>query len=198
MKIFHREFYLQDTVAVAKKLIGAYIFHVCKGQVLSGRIVETEAYVGSIDRACHAFGYKKTERTQVMFLPGGVAYIYLIYGMHYCMNVVTEQEGEPCAVLIRGLLADQGKDAIAYHRFQKSYEQLTAYQKKNLLNGPGKVCQGLAIDKGLNTWDITQGDFYIGEKEQEQLAEIGVGKRINIDYAGEDADRLWRFFEIAK
>ena len=110
MKKLEREFYNRDTVQVARDLLGKRLVRVWDGTALVCRITETEAYVGRCDKACHAYGYRRTPRTETLFAPPGTAYIYLIYGMYHCLNFVTEPEGEPCAVLIRGL------EAVAYLR----------------------------------------------------------------------------------
>ena len=102
MEILPKSFYNRDTVEVARDLLGKYLVREYQGEQLVCRIMETEAYVGRMDKACHAYGYKRTPRTQTLFAPPGTAYIYLIYGMYHCLNLVTEPEGEPCAVLLRG------------------------------------------------------------------------------------------------
>ena len=101
MAILSREFYNRDTVEVAKSLLGKYLVRRLNNELLVGRITETEAYIGRCDKACHAYNYRRTERTDPLFMPPGHAYIYLIYGMYHCLNFVTEAEGEPAAVLIR-------------------------------------------------------------------------------------------------
>ena len=126
-----RQFYNGDTVQIAQNLLGKFLVRRLEtGQLLVGRIVETEAYVGRCDKACHAYGYRKTERTKTLFAPPGTAYVYLIYGMHCCLNFVTEPEGEPAAVLIRGLEPRHNAHIIAENRFGCKAEQMTAYQKK--------------------------------------------------------------------
>lgn len=108
MEKLTRDFYNRDTVTVARDLLGNYLVRVLDGETLVCRITETEAYVGRCDKACHAYGYKRTARTETLFAKPGTAYIYLIYGMYNCLNFVTEPEGEPAAVLIRGLEAVSG------------------------------------------------------------------------------------------
>ena len=98
-----REFYAQDTLEAARQLLGKYLIRRLDGETLAGRIVETEAYVGRCDKACHAYLYRRTARTETLFAPPGTAYIYLIYGMYHCLNFVTEPEGEPAAVLLRAI-----------------------------------------------------------------------------------------------
>ena len=146
MDILPRSFYNRDTLTVARDLLGQYLVRVLPdGQRLVCRITETEAYVGPVDKACHAYGYKRTPRTETLFAPPGTAYLYLIYGMYHCLNLVTEPEGEPCAVLIRGAQAVANGDIIAKNRFGCKMDAMTAYQKKNFLNGPGKLCRGLLL-----------------------------------------------------
>ena len=129
-----REFYIGDTVETAKSLLGKYLVRRLDGEDIVCRITETEAYVGRTDKACHAYSYRRTPRTEVMFGPPGHAYIYLIYGMHHCLNFVTEPEGEPSAVLLRGVEVIQGIDTVSRLRFGKDYADLTSYQRKNLMN----------------------------------------------------------------
>ncbi len=108
MEPLTREFYDRDTVEAARDLLGKLLERELPGgERLICRITETEAYVGRMDKACHAYGYKRTPRTETLFAPPGTAYIYLIYGMYHCLNLVTEPEGEPCAVLIRGARAEE-------------------------------------------------------------------------------------------
>ena len=138
-----RDFYLGDTVKITQALLGKYLVRRLGENTLVCRITEAEAYVGRCDKACHAYGGRRTERTEVMFGPPGHAYIYLIYGMHHCLNLVTEPEGEPSAVLIRGGEPVWGEGEMRRARFGSPGNPMTAYQKKNFLNGPGKLCQAL-------------------------------------------------------
>lgn len=196
-----KEFYMQPTLDAARALLGKYLVRVLDGEALACRINETEAYIGSIDKACHAYGYRRTKRTEVMFGPGGVAYIYLIYGMYSCLNLVTEAEGEPCAVLIRGGELRAGGDTIAKNRFGRSLDELTPAQEKNLLNGPGKLCKGLALTPKQNGLSLLGEELYVTDSldglapwpEDGAPVTIAASKRIGIDYAQECADYLWRF-----
>lgn len=196
-----RDFYLGNTVEIAQTLLGKYLFRrLPSGELLGGRITETEAYVGRCDKACHAYAYRRTERTQTMFGPPGHAYVYLIYGMHCCLNFVTEPEGEPSAVLLRGLEPIIGIETIRQLRF--GGKPLTSYQKKNFMNGPGKVCQGLSIDRTLNAVDLTGDELFLCDS----LTDLGIspppivpehicsGPRIGVDYAEECKDLPWRFW----
>lgn len=194
IKKLEKDFYIQNTVNVAKDLIGKYMEHIVDGEKLLCRITETEAYTGIEDKACHAYGGKKTQRTQALYLEGGHAYVYLIYGMYYCMNIVTEKQDIPCAVLIRAGEPINGLDKISFLRYKKSYQELTKTQLKNLLNGPGKFCIGMAITKEQNKQNLLDTSFTLYENENEPKPRIGSGKRINIDYAEEYTSKLWRFF----
>lgn len=193
MKKLEREFYNRDTVQVARDLLGKRLVRVWDGTALVCRITETEAYVGRCDKACHAYGYRRTPRTETLFAPPGTAYIYLIYGMYHCLNFVTEPEGEPCAVLIWGLEAVEGEALIARNRFGVSPAEMTAYQKKQFLNGPGKVCRGLMLTRTQNGLDLTGDELYVLDAGEAPDI-IHTGKRIGIDYAEEAAEFPWRFY----
>ena len=193
MEKLSRDFYNRDTVTVARDLLGKLLIRVYNGTPLIGRITETEAYVGPIDKACHAYNYKCTPRTETLFAPPGTAYIYLIYGMHCCLNFVTEPEGTPCAVLIRAVEPVENNEAIAMNRFGILPSEFTPYQKKNYLNGPGKVCKGFALDRSLNGTDLTGDVLYVAE-DRFVPETIHISKRIGIDYAEEAIDFPWRFY----
>ena len=151
-----RDFYERDTLLVARDLLGKYLVHRVDGVPLCGRITETEAYIGRMDKACHAYQYKRTARTETLFARPGTAYLYLIYGMYHCLNFVTEAEGEPCAVLIRGAVPVENGDIIAENRFGRKEKELTAAQRRNFLNGPGKLCRGLALTRAENGLDLLE------------------------------------------
>jgi DNA-3-methyladenine glycosylase len=169
-RILSRQFFRRPTLTVAKALLGKYLVRHAGDRVLAGRIVEVEAYVGPHDRACHA-SKGRTARTDVMFGPAGVAYVYLIYGMYHCLNVVTEREGYPAAVLIRGI--EQGE----------------------VIDGPGRVCRLLQIDRTLNRLDLTLGQHLWIEDRGDRVSPsaITAAPRIGVDYAGEWALKPWRF-----
>lgn len=191
-----KEFYLRDTHTVAKELLGKYLVRVIDGIFIAGRIIETESYIGATDKACHAYGYKKTLRTKTLFMAGGVSYIYLIYGMYNCMNVITEEEDEPCAVLIRGLEIVSGYDIASRLRYGEEYDKLTKAKLKNMSNGPGKLCKCLNLTRELNERDLTDDDFFITENIDgicNREIRIRCSKRIGIDYAEEAKDFLWRY-----
>lgn len=170
-KILPRTYFSRPTVTVARSLIGKYLVRVIDGRILAGKIVEVEAYVGSQDKACHA-SKGRTQRTEVMFGQAGVAYVYLIYGMYHCLNVVTEREEFPSAVLIRAIEIDG-----------------------ELIDGPGRLCRALEIDRGLNRADLTEGESLWFEDRGVVLrrGELGAHARIGVDYAGAWAKKLWRF-----
>lgn len=163
-----RNFFNRDTLIVAQELLGKYLVRKIGGKITRSKITETEAYCGPADLACHA-SKGLTPRTKVMFGPPGHAYVYLIYGMYHCLNIVTEKEGYPAAVLIRGVELDG-------------------------LNGPGKLCRGLKIDKRLNEADICLSkELWTEEGENISYSKIKKSKRIGVDYAGKWKDKLWRF-----
>lgn len=167
-------FYRQDTLAVARALIGMHLVHRIGGRRRVGRIVETEAYLGPEDRAAHS-SRGRTPRTEVMFGPPGHAYVYLIYGMWHCLNVVTAAEGIPHAVLLRAL------EPIA---------DLTART-----SGPGLLCRTMGIDRGSNGVDLRGSRLWIESPRTRRPVRIGRSARIGVEYAGEWAERPWRFFD---
>lgn len=188
-----RSFYLRDTVTVARDLLGKYLVHIVDGELRAAKITETEAYTGVNDRACHSYGGKRTPRTETMYLAGGHSYVYLIYGMYDLFNVVTEGEGVPCAVLIRGAVPVSGHDAISRARCGKPWDTLTPRRQRSLMDGPGKLCRGLGLTRKQNAQDLLGNEIYITNGDGAEF-EIGVGKRIGVDYAGEDANLPYRFF----
>lgn len=194
MKRLERSFYERDTLLVAKDLLGKHMVYKADGHKYVVKITDVEAYTGIHDKACHTYGGKRTKRTEVMWGPAGHAYIYLIYGMYACLNVVTEHEGNPCAVLIRGVEPVKNKEQMTLNRYGKSEALLTSYQKKNFTNGPGKVCLALGLTREQNGMDLLSDTCYIYNPGEHIANHIQAGKRINIDYAEEAADYLWRFY----
>ncbi|MCD7753579.1 MAG: DNA-3-methyladenine glycosylase [Clostridiales bacterium] len=194
------DFYAGDTVDTARALLGKLLVRRYGDELLAVRISETEAYVGRMDKACHAYQYRRTSRTETLFAPPGTAYIYLIYGMYHCLNFVTEPEGEPSAVLIRGGEAVLGREAMSRLRYGREWEALTPYQRKNFLNGPGKLCRALALTRAQNGLPLTGPELWVTEDADlglppyEEHRPIRTGKRIGIDYAEEAADFPWRFY----
>lgn len=196
-----REFYLQDTIEAAKALLGKCLVRRLEGELLAVRITETEGYIGRCDRACHAYNYRRTARTDTLFRQGGTAYIYFIYGMYHCLNFVTEPEGEPAAVLIRAAEPLAGTDTIRRLRFGD--KPLTACRQKNFLNGPGKLCKGLFLTREQNGLDLVTGEELFVCDSPEDLGlpappphkeRMRCGPRIGVDYAGEAKDYPWRFW----
>jgi DNA-3-methyladenine glycosylase len=179
-----RSFYERPTVSVAQSLLGKSLVHRTREGRIVGRIVETEAYVGQEDLACHA-SKGKTLRNEVMFGAAGFAYVYLIYGMYHCLNLVTERVGYPAAVLIRAVEPVHG---IHVMRKRRGIDKDTW-----LTNGPGKLCEAFGIDRGLNGTDLC-GNLLFVEDGVAGSVEITASRRVGVDYAGIWKDRLWRFF----
>lgn len=186
-----REFYLQDTLAVARHLLGKLLVHDAQEGRTIGRIVETEAYQGPGDKAAHSYNNLCSKRTEIMYGPGGHAYVFQVYGMHHCFNVVTRPAGSPQVVLIRALEPMDGLGLMARRRGLK---ELTPSIERNLANGPGKLCQAMGINRELNGEDLCADRLYLAD-DGAAIAETDVCQtpRINIDYAGEAKDYLWRF-----
>lgn len=169
-----RDFYTRPTEVVAKDLLGKYLVHQTTPQDIKiGKIVEVEAYLGERDLACHA-SKGRTPRTSIMFGPPGYAYVYLIYGMYYCFNVVTEPEDCGCAVLIRAIEPLYGIEART--------------------NGPGLLCQAMGINKQLNGVDLVHSDFYLAEASSLSPFRVVKSRRIGVPYAKHWAKRLLRFY----
>jgi DNA-3-methyladenine glycosylase len=185
MNILDRKFYRRDTLQVARTLLGKKLVRQIKGLELAGMIVETEAYCGEADSACHAHR-GKTPRNTVMFGEPGHAYVYFTYGMHYMLNLVTEAKGRPCAVLVRAILPLSGIEEMEVRRRKKGAE---------LTNGPAKLCQALSIDKSLNGWDLTRSkELWVEDYKKIKAESIITTPRIGIDYAEkEHRDAPWRF-----
>lgn len=185
MEKLKREFYERETLDVARELLGKYLVHNTIAGRTIGKIVEVEAYIGAIDLACHAYNGKYTNRTKVMFGEGGHAYVYLIYGVYYCMNIVTNQEHYPEAVLIRALEPIEGIELMENRR--KTDKVL------NLCSGPGKLCMAMEITKLQNGMDLCDDTMYLLEGEEIPSECILTTPRINIDYAKEAQEFPWRF-----
>jgi DNA-3-methyladenine glycosylase len=181
-----RGFYARDTLTVARELLGQRLVRRWEGQELVGRIVEVEAYVGRDDEACHAFR-GRTARNAVMFGPPGHAYVYFIYGMHHCVNAVTEPEGKAAAVLIRAVEPLEGIDVMCVHRKGRQGVELT--------NGPAKLCYALGIDRDLNGADLVSGQALWIESDR-KVEEIGVARGPRVGVRGDERAltvpwRLW-------
>lgn len=187
-----RGFYDRDARIVAEDLIGKVLVRKYDEKTIKLRITETEAYIGEIDKASHGYGGKITPRTRIMFGPSGYAYVYFIYGMYHCLNFVTEREGICSAVLIRSGEPLENIDEICMNRYNKPLGDLSKSQIMNLTNGPGKLCMALQITKEHNGTDLTENEIFV---EDDEFADFHVEKtkRINIDYAEEAKDFLWRY-----
>ena len=191
-KTLGNNFFERETVEVAKNLLGKKIIRNISGNFFCAKIVETEAYLGLEDRACHSYGGNITKRNEILYKEAGTIYVYLIYGMYNLLNIVTKNENDPEAVLIRAVEPIENIDAMAVNRFGKIYKDLSSYQKKNLTNGPGKLTMAMEIDRALNGKILSPDYLYI--EEGEDVRNIIETKRIGIDYAGEDANLPLRFY----
>ncbi len=181
-----REFYNQNVCDVAVGLLGKRLVHRTFEGTTSGIIVETEAYNGACDRGAHSYPNRLTERTRVQFGEGGYAYVYLIYGMHCCFNIVANLPGRPEAVLIRALEPCEGVDIMRRRR--------NCNDVLNLCSGPGKLTAALGITCEDYGADLCGGKLYVEEYMDPGPEEICVSPRINIDYAGESSELPWRYF----
>jgi len=181
-------FQSEDVVGLAKDLIGKKLYSLIDDGLTSGIIVETEAYSGKNDKACHAHLGRFTKRTATMYKKGGTAYVYLCYGIHHLLNIVTNGEGHADAVLIRALMPIDGFE-IMQRRFDNDQN------KVKICSGPGKLTKALGIDKNFNDVDITCSEqLWIADSGFELTADIVETTRIGIDYAEEDAFLPWRFY----
>lgn len=185
MNVLPRTFYDRGTLKVARALLGKKLVRRVGGVELGGMIVETEAYCGKTDSACHA-RRGKTPRNAVMFGQPGHSYVYFTYGMHYMLNLVTEEEGNPCAVLIRALRPLTGIAEMEIRRKKHGTE---------LTSGPAKLCQAFGIDKSLNGWDLTCGkELWVENYRSIPDKLVLATPRIGIDYAKkEHRQALWRY-----
>lgn len=181
-----KSFFLVDGIDLAKALLGKVIVRKINNNILKARIVETEAYMGAIDKAAHSYNNLRTKRTEPMFLEGGHIYIYLIYGMYYCFNISANKKDIPEAILIRGV------EPIENIEYMKTLRNVK--KDKDISNGPGKLTKALGIDKTLNSLDLTSNEEIWLEDDGYKINKIIKCKRIGIDYAGEDANKLWRFY----
>jgi DNA-3-methyladenine glycosylase len=176
-----RKFYDRPTLKVAKELLGKYLVVQKDGHVLSGKIVETEAYVGFKDPASHAHR-GMTPRNEVMFGAPGHAYVYLTYGMHHCLNLVTEKKGYPAAVLIRAVEPEDGIKLMKRRRGRRKLRDLTS--------GPAKLCQALGVDRKLNGGDLCSDTIFV-EDRGEVAGRMARSNRIGVN---EGKEKNWRFF----
>ncbi|MCK4872181.1 MAG: DNA-3-methyladenine glycosylase [Phycisphaerales bacterium] len=185
--------YARDATALAPRLIGRRLVREIDGTRLAGIIVETEAYVGTQDRACHSFGGRRTARNETMYCAGGCAYIYFTYGMHDMFNVVCSRAGDPVAVLIRALEPTEGVDVM--HRLRSARPRKTPLRDCDLCSGPGKLCQALGINRDLDQADLRTGKrVWIEQGEgPAEPTELTVTTRIGVENCGEWANAPLRW-----
>lgn len=186
----NRDFYSANALKLAPRLIGKKLVRIIGGKKLTARIVETEAYYGPEDKACHAYRNRRTKRTEVMYYPGGYSYVYLIYGMYCCLNIVCGPPESPQAVLIRAVEPLNNIDVFMKNRKGNAAK----LQMANLTNGPGKLCQAMNIDHKLNGLDLIKNtDLYIlnGNSPPKLVS----APRVNINYAQEYCNKLWRWYD---
>ena len=184
-----RAFYTRnDTLLVARELLGKLlVVPAADGARVSGVVVETEAYRGPEDRASHAYGNRRTARTETMFARGGVAYVYFVYGMHHQFNVVTGPEGTPHAVLVRALEPVEGVGLMSERRGLTDPRALTS--------GPGKLCRALAVDRTHNGEDLRGPRVWLEDLGRTyRRSEVAAGPRVGIDYAQDYVSKPWRFW----
>lgn len=188
MKLPEAFYQRNDVLAISRDLLGKYLFTYIDGELTGGYIVETEAYNGVIDKASHAYGNRVTPRTQTMYLEGGVAYVYLCYGIHEMFNVVTSVEGNPHAILIRAIQPTDGVDIMLYRRNMKVV-------KPTITSGPGSVAQALGISRKINAISLQSGTLWIEDRglviPEENIAAV---PRVGVAYAAEDALLPYRFY----
>jgi DNA-3-methyladenine glycosylase (3mg) len=197
MKKLPREFYLRpDTIETARDLLGkTLVVPAENGERVSGVIVETEAYLGAMDKASHAFGNRRTPRTEIMFEEGGRAYVFFIYGMYFQLNVTTGAKDSPHCVLIRAVEPSEGIEKMRERRRLKKNGALqTKMPDVNLTSGPGKLCIAFGIDKSYNGDSLLGERIWIENGGKISDSEIMCGSRIGIDYAAEFAEKPWRFW----
>lgn len=178
----------QDVLFLAKDLLGKVLFTEINGDITAGIIVETEAYFGVVDKASHAYGGRRTERTETLYSQGGISYVYLCYGIHHLFNVVTSVDGEPHAVLVRAVEPLVGQEIMELRR------NLPA-EKPAISSGPGSAAKALGIDRSFNKKDLTENEIWVEDHGIRYTSEdIIAGPRIGVAYAQEDALLPWRFY----
>ena len=188
-----RSFYERDTLTVAKELLSCSLVHITPEGITSGKIVETEAYMGPEDKGSHSYNGRHTPRMDPLYKTGGFAYIYQLHGYNYCINVVTRKEGIPQAVLIRAVEPVEGMELMAKRR-KIDISDVKKSKVKNLTNGPSKLCQAMNINTSLNGIDLCGDEVFITNHNILRDSEkIIATPRIHIDYAEEYRNKLWRF-----
>lgn len=187
MKLDRNYYQTVDVIGLSRDLIGKYLYTLNNDIITGGKIVETEAYAGVTDKACHAAGGRRTKRTEIMYHAGGVSYVYLCYGIHNLFNIITGPAEVPHAILIRGVEPAEGIEHMLARRKQSRLQRNTA-------GGPGLVCQALGIESRHNGLSLTDSDIWVEDRgEAISPDDIMASKRVGIGYAGDDADRPWRF-----
>ena len=184
-----RDFFLRkDTLRVARELLGKLlVVPTSDGSRVSGMIVETEAYLGEIDKAAHSYGGRRTARNEITYAEGGHVYVFFVYGMYYQLNLVTGLAEHPHVVLIRAVEPVEGIEIMRHRR--------GAMKDKNLTSGPGKLCIALGITRDLNGEDLIEGErIWVEDYRKIRKTEIASGPRVGIDYAEEFVDEPWRFW----
>jgi DNA-3-methyladenine glycosylase len=188
MKLPASYYHSDNVVALSKDLLGKYLFTYINGVTTGGYIVETEAYNGVVDKASHAFGNRQTPRTKTMFMHGGIAYVYLCYGIHEMFNIVTSVEGQPHAILIRAINPTEGIEVMLLRR-----KMLVA--KPNITMGPGSVAKALGISRNINAFSLQSDTIWIEDRglvfPDESIAAV---PRVGVSYAAEDALLPYRFY----
>lgn len=184
----NRPFFAQDTLSVARGLLGQRLVRMLDGERLSGRIVEVEAYVGEADQACHA-RCGRTGRNAPMYGSPGHAYVYFVYGMHYCFNVVTEREGFPAAVLVRALEPLEGIEVMRTRRGGRADVELTS--------GPARLCQALGIDRRFDGVDLCAPDVDLFIEENGAMPDVAVAAGPRVGVRGDETALVvpWRLYE---
>lgn len=187
MKLPASYYLTNDVVAIAKDLIGKEIFTNIDGEIASGMIIETEAYAGIHDKASHAYGSRRTNRTEVMYKPGGIAYVYLCYGIHSLFNIVCGKQNVPNAVLIRGIKATSGSDLIRKRMAKSKFSN-------GVIRGPGLVTKALGINVSHNGTELQGNTIWLEKNEfKPDASKIIITPRIGIEYAGDDVTLPYRF-----
>ncbi len=188
MKLEFSYYLNQDVIFLAKDLLGKVLFTNIEGEITAGIIVETEAYHGIQDKASHAYGGRRTNRTETLYSQGGISYVYFCYGIHNLFNIVSSAKGEPHAVLIRGIEPLIGKDIMEIRRNMSA-------TKAAISSGPGSAAKALGIDRTFNKKDLTGEEIWIEDYGiQYTTDQIAATPRVGVAYAQEDALLPWRFF----
>lgn len=188
MKLPFSYYQNQDVLFLAKDLLGKVLFTDIGGEITAGIIVETEAYFGIHDKASHAYGGKRTDRTEIMYGQGGISYVYLCYGIHHLFNIVTSVENEPHAVLVRAIEPLIGQEIMELRRNMP-------FTKSAISSGPGSAAKALGIDRSFNKKELTGEEIWLEDhKIRYNPDEIISTPRVGVAYAQEDAFLPWRFF----